>query len=336
MELTSDTIGRSTDLRLETDIKLAELGLGIVKDADRLQEAMLLVDRPFLDGAAVADSGNKHPERAFGHAEWLSHLKARLQARDYGDRSLTVEFMCAIHAAYASAVDPSQAGELLPEGYYISGSSIDRTLGLVAMTGTSIKAVRANPYVTFNPASMSDISKGWLMYGYGMNAQTRHKALGQICDWYNDARQIYTDRILLAAQLQRRIVALHPFPLGINGRPSRVLMNWSLENSRLPASAPSEFDDDVLVSLSQWRHEVAMGINHYRRAGQLGMIGCKDAVELYDLQEEKRYYWQTLRHRTATPAPLAPGMHHDKNDYRAFMAMLRQGSSMASHVHSGI
>lgn len=318
----------SADSQLETDIRVAELGLGIKNDADRLQEAMLLIDRTFLDGAAIADPANKHPERAFGHNEWLGHLRARQYARDYGNRPLTLELMLGMHAAYTASINSSLAGEILSESCYISGSSADKTLGHVPMNHTTISAVRSNPYVTFVPASASDISKGWIRYGFGMNMHTRQKALQQVCNWYNEARYTYPDQVLLAAQLQRRIVSLHPFPLAVNGRPSRVLMNWSLENAQLPASAPSDFDDDVLVGLPRWRHEVAKGIHRYRRAGQLGMIGCSDAVTLYDLHKENQYYWQTQRHRTETPAPLTPGAHHDRNAYMAFMAILRSGVAM--------
>lgn len=315
---------------LEPQIKFAELGLRIIDPVDRLQEAMLLVDGPFLHGATIADPDNDHVERAFGHAEWLGHLNARQLTRSYGKQPLTLEFMLDIHAAYARAVDTAQAGILLSEGSYISGSSVDRTLGYVAMTDTSIAAVRANPFVSFKPAPERDAARGWLVYGTGMNGRLRRKALQQICNWYNQSEQAYEDRVLLAAQLQRRVVSLHPFPACINGRPSRALMNWSLENSNLPQSSPYDFDDDVIVDLWQWRSKVLDGMQRYKRFGQRSLSGRTNPAELFGILPELHYFQEVMRHRMATPDPLIPGAHHDRNAYMHFMDVLHRSARQSS------
>lgn len=325
IESSSTADGLSVDPELETQIRLAEINLGATKPATRLQETLLVVDRPLIDTSVITDPKNKHPERAFGHEQWLGHLTARQILRDYGDQPLTLELMRAVHKAYAKPFDSARAGELLYSGGYVSGSSEDKTLGYVAMTDTSIRAVRANPYVTFLPAPNEDLSKGWLAYGSGMNAISRAHALRGICNWYNTARQTYTNRILLAAQLQRRIVSLHPFDLGVNGRPSRALQNWSLMNSDMSPSAPYDFDNDVVVSLRQWQSEVATGMRRYQRVGQLGMLGHTDPVVLLDLQLEQQYFQNTLRHKMEPPAPLKPGSHHDRNACVKFMTALRTG-----------
>jgi hypothetical protein len=322
--------GLSGDKELEARIKVAELGLGIVTPAQRFQEAALLIDRPYLEVSAVVDPDNKHPERAFGHKEWLGHLMARQFTRDDNDTSLSFALLVGIHRSYVRPVDSSQAGVFMEgKNWYRSGSQdADPVLGYIDLTPVEEKVIRANPHVTFQVSKNSRDGQGWITYAR-MDSVERRKAVEGVCNWYNEARLVYNDPVLLAAELQRRIVSLHPFALGVNGRPSRAAQNWSLENAQLPPSAPADFDKDVVLDVHAWRNEVAAGQRWYAHLGRLSVARQTDPSVIFDVQPQQDYYQEVLRHSVAPPDRLTPGAQHDRNAYMRFAKQLRQGKLAA-------
>jgi hypothetical protein len=309
---------------IEVQIQDAEAALGITTDVARLQEASLFIDAAFLEVAAV--TGQHHPERAFGHQEWLGHLVARQVVRAYGDQPLTLDFMLAIHRAH-SVLSVTGIYEQLsfdrpwPRGGNYNAAGEFRPMRL---DNYQIAALRANRHADFLPDPKAcSPNQGYITYPT-MQRTPLVIALRGICDWYNAAKMEWHDSVDLAAALQRQVVSLHPFAGGISGRSSRALMNWSLENCGLPPSAPADFEADVLSSATDWSRAVARGIKKYQRMGRLAAAGTVHPVVLLGVTAERDLYADVLQHRIAAPLPLTAGAWHDKGAYNAFRLALQR------------
>lgn len=324
VEITSGQFIPGTTADLESQIQTAEIALGIVTPGQRLREAVLLVDRYYLDAAAVTDPKNINPERALGHAEWLGHLAARRLTQEYGDQPLTLDFILAVHRAYVEPIAPGRAGTLLATGWYwfkgVPRDEMESGPGYhEPLTSRQVDVVQANPYLRFEPDVNSKAPNGGTVVFPNMTLKERVAALNGLCSWYNHKKKNLTyDRVLLAAQLERRGISIHALDSGVNGRPWRALMNWSLENAGLPPSAPVDFDNDILSTLSKWRSQVSEGMNEYARMGKLIVAGEVETATLLGQEQQKRFYEEVLCHRVGPPPSLTPGTYHDRAAYMDF------------------
>ncbi|MEU7633752.1 hypothetical protein AB0C34_27875 [Nocardia sp. NPDC049220] len=146
-----------------------------------------------------------------------------------------------------------------------------------------------------------------------------------LCDWYNNARgEPGHNPYQLAAEFQKRFVSAHAWPGDFHGRHSRILMNFILEQAGKPPSAVAEFDNDMLISSSQWAHEVEAGGDRYGRwhdkLEQSG--GDIDPLDLFDLRPMMRRYQQM----GGELSPFTPGELHDTVKYERLHAQLRPGT----------
>ncbi len=96
---------------------------------------------------------------------------------------------------------------------------------------------------------------GYIEFCKTENVQAELEAL---MNWYKEQTSKEHDPYLLAAELQQRFIAIHPFRDG-NGRTSRWLMNWSLKNDGLGSSIIYDTDKDMFSSINDWAAEIKKG-----------------------------------------------------------------------------
>lgn len=147
--------------------------------------------------------------------------------------------------------------------------------------------------------------------------------LQSVADWYNDttSRPGYYDPYGVAAELQRRLVATHPFLTDYNGRWSRELMNLSLERDGLSPSAHDDFDKDLYSRLPDYTEHIREGSHQYERwRGRIASNPEADSVTAFELEHKRRIYLEL----DGRPAPFTPGKTHDAVYYEQLPAQLNR------------
>jgi hypothetical protein len=351
----------ATGSPIDTTIRRLESELGIRTDAERGLEARLFIDRKFLDIAFV--SGQPRPEILFGKAEWAGHLEARLAARKYGRRPLTVDFMQDLHKRFQMHTDNPEWGGVLTDGRGRGWGGLTKPL-----TKDEIAAIEGNPLLSYVPPPfkagefglvmeprhagqegarwfreldrpLTDSEKaaidhdplswfvpGPIMQEHGVIFYPRfhdfRTELQSVADWYNNAtsRPGY-DAYGVAAELQRRLVSIHPWFMGDSGRWSRQAMNWSLERDGLKPAALNEFDKDLYSSLPDYTRDVREGSHQYGQwESRIRSEPETDPVTAFGLQHLKHRYIEI----DGETAPFTPGDFHDANRYEQLLEQLNR------------
>jgi prophage maintenance system killer protein len=250
--------------------------LGIETASQRMQEALLFIDQPFLEAAAVR--GDEHPEELFGVTAWRGWLTARLEARQM--KELSVSNVRRLHAKLTAGLEDGLQGIFRTRGG-LGGDYSELGEPLTFSKG-EVKAIRENPYLTIRWKD-KDSLQGWIAYPsikrkkimkklkakdeHGWhededeNLTTEQLLRGLtngVCEWYNRELHRDSDVTQRAADLQRRIVSIHPFRDG-NGRLSRLLLNWALEQEGASPTVVAEGHRDLLMSKNEWRASVEKG-----------------------------------------------------------------------------
>jgi len=288
---------------LERQISGAERKLGIRTPGDRTLEAMLFVDAPILDYALIIDA-NVKPERLFGRKAWADHLDARLYMREAAASPLSPELIMNAQQLLTRRSAPESAGVIRDIG--LAGGKLDTPLEPDEYSAAQIAAIEAHPQLSFRSEPEDDPSSmtGYIYYPYLEDGKKTVKAiqteLKAICKWYNQTKASDShDPYALAAELQQRLVTLHPFMDG-NGRVSRLLMNWSLMADGQPPSFLSDPNADVTTQLAPWSEEVRLGSRQYARAetkrNALADAGIEDAAAIVGVGEPKAFYQYVYRH----------------------------------------
>ncbi|WP_459545878.1 WXG100-like domain-containing protein [Nocardia sp. X0981] len=280
--------------------------LGVRTEAERLVLASLFIDKRHLDIAVVA--GQPHPELLYGGREWAGFLDATAHARAYGDRELTVPFVLELHRRLTAMAAPEIAGALVES----------QAIGVQQdpLTAEQKEALDANPYIEYHDGP-SYLGGSALLFYAGFpfenasmpGAERQSSFLQALCDWYNGVRRGPGDPYAIAAALQRIIVSVHPFA-DFNGRLSRILMNWALENAGLPPSAVHDPNSDVLTSPQEWTAAVRAGSERYENLRNRARLMGPDAdpVELFGLEELHRRY----RELDGRVAPFEDEVNHSE------------------------
>ena len=81
----------------------------------------------------------------------------------------------------------------------------------------------------------------------------------QLIDDYNFMLKNDFSPIAIAADIQRRLVAIHPFANG-NGRTSRLIMDFILESLGLPPATHLKTTQELSLTEEDWRDVVFMGV----------------------------------------------------------------------------
>lgn len=309
----------------EEEIQRLEREVGIETEEDRLMEASLFIDKKFADVALITGQ-DVAVERIFGNAAWADYLSARAYIKEHGGSELTTDFMQELHRRLSQRTNPTVAGtyrERMTGGDY-------KNVGFpTTMTKEEQEIIESNPYLKTQVTGYDNSNIRQIIYPnnaggdigrynlsekaqqlYAEKGQTDtalvEALMGDLCDWYNEARKT-EDPYQLAASLQRRIVSIHPFK-DANGRLSRLLMNWSLEGNGIAPSVLEEPNDDIFCSEGEWMGQVWHGSRNYeniqKRRLAMEQAGIKDVVELMGLDEERTFYNYVFK--TVQKAPQFP------------------------------
>lgn len=316
--------------QLEHEISGAEKTLGIKTEYDRLMETSLFIDKKFLNYALITGV-TPQPERIFGADAWADYLDARVTAKEHGNQSLTPDFILNLHKKLTQRSNPDVSGKIRANG--VIGASYDEIGKPVTYTKDQINAIEINPLLKFKPVPLEgndDPGKipntGFIVYPH-KGTQTQElieKDLQEICDWFNDTRiKSVTDKYTLAATLQHKLISLHPFSDG-NGTLTRLLMNWSLENSGLSPSVIDEPSNDILTDKDTWASLVKKGSQSFSqsRTKQLALeaVGINSPDALFNLGQDRVFYEYIFKHLQKAPPIPTNGNKHNHEYYQKFLA----------------
>lgn len=293
------------------DRRSAELGLDT--PGKRALESSLFIDEPVHQVALL--SGHPRPELVFGEGAWAGYLNARAFARQYGDQELIVQFVTELHRRMSQTTNPRIGGVLVPS----------HRIGLSErpFTDRELAAIAANPYLEHMPQGTVPLRPGYSAIEYRTPPEIIEGELQALSQWYNRTSKLPgVDPYRLAAELQQRYVSIHPW-YDYNGRSSRILMNWSLENHGLPPSAPSDFDKDILSPIEEWTDMVRAGSDSFaERANRIEHLGdTADPVDVIGLERERDVY-----QANNWPIPgFSSGRDIDVEPFQKLMEVLRGG-----------
>ena len=293
----------------EEMVRGIEKMLGIEGDLQRCVEAALLIDWKFLCTGVIAS--NNELEKMFGEDEWTDWVTARLVARAYGKCDLTFDFVTFLHSCLTRKSDAGIGKKLRSTTAKAGDYSEPKNPSTYTME--QLRAVGDNPMLDFiqegdDPnvgfIGFVDIKNKEMVEGsserirsYFNEAPNTRRLVGSLlmdlCDWYNQERQKDHDPHQLAASLQRKFVSIHPF-VDVNGRLSRLLMNWSLENDGVNPSIVFEPGNDILTADADWVEEVRSGSLLHQtlenKRKKLESVGYEDVAEMLGLSSLKTFY----------------------------------------------
>lgn len=284
--------------------------LGLRTPAQHAMESSLFIDAPLHEVALLR--GQPRPGELFGTDRWAGYLESRAFARRYGDQELTVPFITELHKRSARFSKQGIGGVLAYNSRY--GPL------LVGLSDREKAIIDQNQFVRHAPAGSILPHNEAISYEVSSPAEAR-SAMASLCDRYNEARlQPGTDPYRLAAELQQEYVSIHPWQ-DYNGGTSRLLMNWSLENSGLPPSVLPDFTRDILSTPAEWTDTVRSGSEIYaERAARLDDLGPdSNPIEVFGLENEYQIYQEI----ELPMEPLRNGAEHNIAIYRADMDDVR-------------
>lgn len=311
---------------LENTILRSEKALGLETEYDRQTEASLFIDKKFLSYALITGVVQRS-ERVFGGKAWADYLDGRLFARQYGKQDLTPDFIRELHAKLTYRSDPEISGKIREFG--VIGASYDECGKPVTYTKEQVSAIERNPQLSFKriPPEDANSTTGFIVYPPQSGAQIKEtitENLNKLCEWFNKAKKEKTySPHAIAGLLQHRLVSIHPFSDG-NGRLTRTLMNWSLEND---GEAPSVIDnpgEDILTDEETWVSYITKGSDQYKaikkRQSELQEAGIHNINALFDLGQDKAFYEYIFQHLKQAPSLPTNGDKHKHQTYEDFLA----------------
>lgn len=307
------------------EITESERELGLETSGQRALEASLFIDKKFLDVALITET-TKKPEELFGREAWDGYLNARVLSREYGNSDLTLDFIQKLHEEVTKPSNPNIAGKI--RNIAVRGGDYNDPNKPVSYTQEEIGSVKENAYLTFQPEVGDTI--GFIYYPFSKEGNETGKyitdLLREVCDWYNSEKSKQgADPYVLAAQLQRKIVSIHPF-LDANGTVSRILMNWSLENSGVAPSALDNPSSDILTSEDDWIKVVKRGSEKYAesrlRLYEMRKTGVEDIAYILGMGPEKAFYEYIYKY--LKPSPDLFSGNGGTQDHKAFEEFFRE------------
>lgn len=304
---------------VESKIKRLEQELDLEHPAKRLLEATLFIDKKFLF-AAVLMGEPACPERLFGDEEWASYLEARLLARHHHAQPLTLDFILELAKCFLG--QPKAEKSAIIRGYDggKGGVFIDGQFMPVSYSDDQLATLLQNPWLDFEPTPEAEgPNVGFIRYPDLTQEQIEKELMG-LSTWYNDEHsKKRLDPFSLAARLQRQLISIHPVSY-VNGRLTRLLMNWSLENDGECPSALDDFDADLLSPEHDWIELVRQGSERFKKRKQQRAYATTDSLLLLGIEQEHRLYKSM---KTNVPPVLVQGAQHNHFLYEAFMDSLR-------------
>lgn len=315
-----------------------EKEMGIETVAQRMAEARLFIDEPFLKVAALR--GDERPEELFGIEAWRGWLLARARARNID--TLTVEDIKALHIDIASSMPDCDPGAFRTTGAW--GSDYTTVGSPITLTEEEDAAITANPYLRFHTTGF-EANKGYIDYPNCKNADRLDRLALLFRNAEDDdlrsvgSNDLLVERLVVnllgtleepsednlhgvfshpgtsedynrrAALLQKDFVSIHPFA-DCNGRLSRLLMNWYLEKHGLNPSCPKDFERDLFYSDDEWEARVQEGSLTW--ADESGRhVDASTPAEYFFSPGNLEFYLQCYRKYYGEPPEQSDAMQHD-------------------------
>lgn len=277
-------------------------------------------------GVAIIIGEATPPEDLFGQKEWEGYVDARAFARDYGSNNLTIDFITSIHQKLVAGINPNISGKI--RNIDVMAGDYNDPSKPVSYTKEEIDNINANDYLAFE--TTGDETTGFILYPFSKDGGSTEayvsELLQQVCDWYNTEREKEgTDPHRLAALLQRKLISIHPF-LDTNGTVSRLLMNWSLENSGVSPSALDNPSNDILTSEDDWTKAVQNGSKKYedsnKRLSAMEKAGVVDIAYVLGFGPEKAFYDYVFKHLSIPPQLFTSSGMQDHKQFEEFFGNL--------------
>jgi len=254
---------------------------------DEILFSSLFIDKPFFDGLILTGDKNvAHAYDTFGQSTRAGDVGAWdswINAYDINFSELNLSNLQNLHKTiFAWYDDPDtnpskkndRAGilrdindqrdkEPLYAKDYQDGSPLVLTQAQIDNL-KNLKSLRSGvnePIMKFvyadgiNGPNEDGLYVGYIEFCKTIDVEQELEALMQ---WHNEVSSRDHDPYLLAAELQQRFIAIHPFRDG-NGRTSRWLMNWSLKKDGLNSSIIYDTDKDMFSSVEEWAEEIKKG-----------------------------------------------------------------------------
>ncbi|GEM29001.1 hypothetical protein NN3_00080 [Nocardia neocaledoniensis NBRC 108232] len=212
-----------------------------------------------------------------------------------------------------------------------TASGRPRSIILDPLTTEERRAVASNPYLAHLREGSIGVPPGKEAIAHRLSeSRALNRELRGLARWYNDAFDLMReqqslrvrngiDPYRLAAELQQRHSSINPWGDDCS---SRMLMNWSLERSGLPPSAPPDFSRAIVSTTGQWADAVRTGSEAFgERATRLSQLEFPaDPIEVFGMQRE----YETYRAR-GLETDFAHGVNFDIEACRDLMKLLREG-----------
>ena len=266
----------------------------------RRSEALLFTNPVALLANSLASSPfAENVEQIYGD----SHLETWTKAREYlsarRDEELSLELFTEVANSITNDSDPlrftieasmeagnqlytldvSQVESLVKQGLFFleAKDPTQKKSRLDSLTGVII-------YPGFRKSQLAELVKQLEKKGFSINSSTVDLIMSEvnedelpaysvkkyvtaslisISEWYATQLAEEHDPYLLASELQRKIVQLHPL-VDKNGMLSRLFLNWSLEKSGLD-SAPFATDQEYFISLHSHARLVQKSVGLQKR-----------------------------------------------------------------------
>ncbi|MBI1863756.1 Fic family protein [Candidatus Woesebacteria bacterium] len=328
---------------LRHECRELEQQLGIETEEQRILEASLFIDMPFLEVSALRK--DKHPEELFGIEAWKGWLSARITARQMDE--LSVEGIVELHTKLAEGMDIT-GGQLRSKSAI--GADYTNTGSPITFTKSQATATEQNPllgvrytdeekkegfivYPTIDDpksfekvmSQLTSLQRTGLRYG-ATNEKLVNVLLQSTIEWHKEQNNNLAEgdsnaQTELAAELQRRIVSIHAFDDG-NGRLSRLLMIRELEKHNEPPTILRRGEDDLFFTPQEWVQEVREGQSRYEQM-QERMTGSRYAkAEDFLVGLQKQAYFDTVYQSVYPPPTSDAPMRH--TEYRAYLEQLNE------------
>lgn len=321
---------------LEDEIACLEKAMDIKTPPDRFLEACLLVDQKFVVAALLTES-DLPLERMFGNEAWAGYLQARLLTRDadeeYGfhDAFAIGWLLEDLDVCLTAERGDEIGGERLDGDHGLGGQFVDGEFMPLDLTPAQVYALNQLPWVSFLSADDPERPyRGFVKYPDMEAIYAQSEFFGVFGTLMESNANAYQD----AAVFQQSLIQLHLFKSGVNGRKSRIGMNWRLVRRGYSPSILARFDNDLFTTPEEWMEHVRSGSELYDSIRQRINEGGEDPIDLLGLRDIKTFHDKYYKPSLGIVVPVfQPNAIHSHANTDSYLIDLEQ--AFQRHTQSG-